>query len=53
MQNNVTELTQRLLRALDSNYNVRKPGFIEIFGFLCELQRRLSDQVDCAVLLPF
>lgn len=23
MQNNVTELTQRLLRALDSNYNVR------------------------------
>lgn len=34
MQNNVTELTQKLLKSLDSNYNVRKLKTWKIFGFL-------------------
>ncbi|CAG9861466.1 unnamed protein product [Phyllotreta striolata] len=35
MQNNVTELTQRLLRSLDSNYNViDMPAVIEIISLL-------------------
>ncbi|KAK9876250.1 hypothetical protein WA026_012549 [Henosepilachna vigintioctopunctata] len=35
MQNNVTDLTQRLLRSLDSNYNVTDmPGVVEIISVL-------------------
>lgn len=45
MQNNVTDLTQRLLRALDSNYNVRN---VVVFmgNSVLDVSGVFHDQVD-------